>query len=486
MVDANSPEALRLQYEAVAQEIRQFQPKTLVTKLAPKEEYELPESGYFGLSDTQTCVFRIVEIGEKTYLVCQNLLIADKRALLNGALDLTDMKNQDKASFTLGRNPTGAEVDSLRFSTRTSGKEGERYVNVPNVAISLDNKKTPVIDAFVSARHCQVIRKNGRWFLKDIGSKNGTYIPAEDTLAQKEPPPGPSKPVERQIDNRCEGSFVDTANCGAAISRGKKRSHQQDLGLVVDKENKAAAIDLSSEAEIQEYMKIIQQSGIGLYLLADGMGGQEAGEQASLIASLEIVKSLGEFIKSSQWETFSGREEVLKEQLKKAVAQANDAFLQFCESKNVKGGTTLTAALVVDNTALITHVGDSRAYLWRQGELVQITKDHTWVQAFLDAGEITSQEAANSRRAGQLFRHIGIPPVEGEPTGAEPDIFVRSLLPGDRLLLCSDGLTGMVEDDQINKIIGEATTCGKAAKDLVDQAMENGGKDNITVIVAGF
>ena len=482
MVDANSPEALRLQYEAVAQEIRQFQPKTLVTKLAPKEEYELPESGYFGLSDTQTCVFRIVEIGEKTYLVCQNLLIADKRALLDGALDLTYMKNQDEGSFTLGREPTGKEeVDSLRFSTRASGKEGERYVNVPNVAISLGNKKTPVIDAFVSARHCQVIRKNGRWFLKDIGSKNGTYIPAEDTLAQKEPPPGPSKPVERQIDNRCEGSFVDTANCGAAISRGKKRSHQQDLGLVVDKENKAAAIDLSSEAELQEYMKIIQQSGIGLYLLADGMGGQEAGEQASLIASLEVVKNLGEFIKSSRGETFSGREEVLKEQLKKAVAQANDAFLKFCESKGVKGGTTLTAALVVDNTALIAHVGDSRAYLLRERELVQITKDHSWVQALLDAGEITPDQAKNHVYAGVLVRQIGKPAAE-----AEPDIFVQTLLPGDRLLLCSDGLTGMVEDDQINNIIGEAPTCGKAAKDLVDQANENGGKDNITVIVAGF
>lgn len=200
-----------------------------------------------------------------------------------------------------------------------------------------------------------------------------------------------------------------------------------------------------------------------LYAVADGMGGHRGGEVASNLAleTLEAKHLLGEGTLGDQ------------------VKEANRAvFARSSEDRKVAGmGTTLTAALVDGDGLHLAHVGDSRAYLLRAGSLRQLTEDHTLVNRMVKAGEITRSEAEVHPHRNVVTRSIG---TEPEVPVDEQSV---ALLEGDRILLCSDGLTGMVTEDQIQAILETTDDPQEAADRLIRAANRAGGIDNITAVV---
>lgn len=200
-----------------------------------------------------------------------------------------------------------------------------------------------------------------------------------------------------------------------------------------------------------------------LYVVADGMGGHRGGQVASQVA-LEAMEEL---------ETGDGGS------LAEHVRRANRAVWdRSVEDERLSGmGTTLTAARIAGGSALIAHVGDSRAYLLRDGSLRQLTTDHTLVARMVKSGEITEAEAEVHPHKNVLTRALGT----DEQVEVDEDSI--ALVDGDRLLLCSDGLTGMVTEDQIQAILETSEQPQQAADRLVKAANRAGGIDNITVVV---
>ena len=202
-----------------------------------------------------------------------------------------------------------------------------------------------------------------------------------------------------------------------------------------------------------------------LFAVADGMGGHQGGEVASRIA-LETLERMSP----------SGDGEP---HLADVVKHANRNVLEAAsKDPRLAGmGTTLTAALALDDGIHVAHVGDSRAYLLRDGDLRQLTIDHTVVQRLVDEGRITRNEADIHPQRSILTRALG---VDQEVTVDEAVVDVE---PGDRLLLCSDGLTGMVDEDEIRRLLAENEDPQAASDALVDAANQAGGQDNITAVV---
>jgi len=203
-----------------------------------------------------------------------------------------------------------------------------------------------------------------------------------------------------------------------------------------------------------------------LYAVADGMGGHRGGEVASSLA-LETVQGM-----------FERREGSLADQ----VVEANRAVFDRSQNdRTVSGmGTTLTAALVDGNRVHLVHVGDSRAYLLRGGELAQLTEDHTLVHRMVMEGEISQEEAETHPQRSILTRALG---VDQSVQVDEGDVEVSD---GDRLLLCTDGLTGMVPEGQIREILLESADPQEAVEKLVKVANRAGGIDNITAVILDF
>ena len=224
-----------------------------------------------------------------------------------------------------------------------------------------------------------------------------------------------------------------------------------------------AATDIGQVRERNEDSYLIVEP---LYAVADGMGGHRGGEVASSLA-LETVQGM-----------FERREGSLAEQ----VAEANRAVFDRSQSdRKVSGmGTTLTAAQVDGNRVHLVHVGDSRAYLLRGGELTQITEDHTLVHRMVMEGEISEEEAETHPHRSILTRALG---VDQNIQVDEGDLEVA---PGDRLLLCTDGLTGMVPEGQIREILLESRDPQEAVDKLVKVANRAGGIDNITALILDF
>ena len=204
-----------------------------------------------------------------------------------------------------------------------------------------------------------------------------------------------------------------------------------------------------------------------LFAVADGMGGHKGGNVASALA----LETLEEAARTGQ----------LSELVEK-VKEANVHVLGRGEAeRDLQGmGTTLTAVKTDGTKAYLVHIGDSRAYLLREGALQQLTQDHTLVQRMVDEGRLTKEEAEHHPQRSILTRALGV------DADAEPDPLTLDLLAGDRLLLCTDGLTGMVGVDRIHEIIEGEPDPQIAADRLVDAANEAGGEDNITVIVLDF
>jgi protein phosphatase len=210
-------------------------------------------------------------------------------------------------------------------------------------------------------------------------------------------------------------------------------------------------------------------AGPRLLAVADGMGGHAAGEVASALtiasmAELDAEQSGGDMLTA----------------LAMAVVTANARLQEkIIASPAVEGmGTTLTALLWSDGRAAVCHIGDSRGYLLRDGELYQITHDHTLVQSLVDEGRITADDVSTHPQRSLLLRAL-----DGRSI-AEPDLSVHESLPGDRYLLCSDGLSGVVSDETLRDTLSTIEDPEVATRQLIDFAIRGGGPDNITCIVA--
>ncbi|GAA5048157.1 Stp1/IreP family PP2C-type Ser/Thr phosphatase [Streptomyces similanensis] len=210
-------------------------------------------------------------------------------------------------------------------------------------------------------------------------------------------------------------------------------------------------------------------AGPRLLAIADGMGGQAAGE----VASSEVISTivpLDDDVPGSDLLTSLGT----------AVQRANDQLRAMVEEDpQLEGmGTTLTALLWTGQRLGLVHVGDSRAYLLRDGVLTQITQDHTWVQRLVDEGRITEEEASTHPQRALLMRALG------SSEHVEPDLSVREVRAGDRYLICSDGLSGVVSHQTMEETLASYQGPQETVQELIQLALRGGGPDNITVIIA--
>lgn len=204
-----------------------------------------------------------------------------------------------------------------------------------------------------------------------------------------------------------------------------------------------------------------------LFLVADGMGGHNAGEYASM-------HSIDTIVKTAEMSIYSGPEEILENAIRKAN---QNLIAKAVEDTSMWGmGTTVVAAVISGSRLYTANVGDSRLYLVRD-RMIQITRDHSFVEEMVRRGEIDREAARNHPDKNIITRAVGA--VEE----IEIDFFQTELEPKDQILLCSDGLTNMIEDEEINRIIREQESLSGAAEELIRTANQNGGRDNITVII---
>ena len=215
-----------------------------------------------------------------------------------------------------------------------------------------------------------------------------------------------------------------------------------------------------------------EETGLGLFLICDGMGGAKAGEVASSLAAETFSGQLLRSVKSAEPSKF---EDIMRN----CAADTNSVV--FCKSMSgdeFRGmGTTLVAALVCYDGAIVLNIGDSRAYHIKDKDITQITRDHSVVEDMVVSGEITREESRNHPRKNLITRALGT------AAEVECDLFRLKLCEGESILLCSDGLTNMVEDAEIADAICRAESMEDCCGELLDLAIQRGAPDNVTVVL---
>lgn len=210
--------------------------------------------------------------------------------------------------------------------------------------------------------------------------------------------------------------------------------------------------------------------GSNLFIVADGMGGHAGGDVASSLA-IHRLKEL-----DHPFATTSEAERALRDAIADSAAELIDTVALRPELAGM--GTTVSAIAMVDDYAVIAHIGDSRVYLFRDGTLTQITTDHTFVQRLVDSGRITPEEARFHPRRSVLMRVLG--DMDPDP---EIDAFIMPTQSGDRWLICSDGLSGVVDDTYTAKVMAQGLAPGRTADLLLKQALDAGAPDNVTLVL---
>lgn len=263
---------------------------------------------------------------------------------------------------------------------------------------------------------------------------------------------------------------LDTADLAQAWAEKQDRKPKLVLDLAVGARTDMGRVRENNEDKFDFFqpdeLPVLAVKG-SFFAVADGMGGHESGQVAS---------ELG--LKTVLTQYYADPDEDVEKSLSAAIIAANSYVYETAQLVPGRSGmgTTCTSAVIRENNLYVGHVGDSRAYLIRDGKMEQVTDDHSWVAEQVKRGALTEEEAANSPFRNVITRSLGAQP------DVEPDVYHRELEIGDLLLLCSDGLTGYVDDPTIFEI---ANSYGPslAALKLVQKACENGGGDNVTVVI---
>ena len=244
---------------------------------------------------------------------------------------------------------------------------------------------------------------------------------------------------------------------GVAQSSGIERTHNEDAAMAIHG-------TMGSMEKVQEF---------GVFLVADGMGGHRSGEVASAIAARTVTSSLTESALSALIEGNDAYAEPLQDLVRKALEEANQLVVERVPG----GGTTLTVAVLLGQQITLGHVGDSRAYMIEPGKTVVLSRDHSLVKRLEELGQLTAEEADIHPQRNVLYRAIG------QGANLEVDVTSHPFPAGGQLLLCSDGLWGVVPDPEIERIVTQTATPQSACEQLVAAANAAGGPDNITAVL---
>lgn len=243
-------------------------------------------------------------------------------------------------------------------------------------------------------------------------------------------------------------------NCDSHVGKVRKNNEDYCMGEIIQTEDDC----------------------IGIFALADGMGGHKKGEVASKIA----VDSIIDFLKENILKSCGIKMDYLDDVIKQGYNYANQKiFDKVLEDSSCEGmGTTLVVAVIYKDDMIMANVGDSRGYLLHNDEFRRITRDHSVVEELVNANLITEEEARVHPRRNQITRAMGAEEI------IIVDIFREKIEKGDMILLATDGLTGCVEDEDIKNIIKQDKDIKEICEDLINQANDNSGKDNISVILS--
>jgi protein phosphatase len=271
--------------------------------------------------------------------------------------------------------------------------------------------------------------------------------------------PLPETQAWEQVGSR-PGTKFSRLIAGSALDMGQRRENNEDALLCL-----SGALGSGEEND-----------PLGIYIIADGMGGHRNGE----VASETAVRAIGSYLIGKLYKpVFSldhhPADESLREIMEAAVLEAHKAVKKAAPG----GGCTLTAALVVGSQLVIAHMGDSRAYvISREGNIKALTKDHSLVKRLQEMGQLTEEEAASHPQKSVLYRALG----QGDLVQA--DIFNSNMPNPGYLLICSDGLWGVVDEKEIQRIVNESPNADLACQRLIEAANDAGGPDNISVVLA--
>jgi len=269
-------------------------------------------------------------------------------------------------------------------------------------------------------------------------------------------------------------------DCFGLSDIGRVRSTNEDQFIIADL-CKSMRIHQTSLG-LNHQTRMFGDSQGKLFAVADGMGGHAAGERASMI----VIDSINTYaLNTMEWyfQLDDLHLEDAMESLKEVALHCHQSLTKDIHAAPQREGmgATLTMAHLRWPELFVVHVGDSRCYLYRDEKLQQISKDHTMAQYMVETGAMKPEEAAESKYRNQLYNVIG-----GDEEGPQPDVYHKELKIGDVLLLCTDGLTNHVSDEQIAQQLGSGEDSERICTTLLGEALSDGGKDNITLVVARF
>ncbi|MEO6807792.1 MAG: protein phosphatase 2C domain-containing protein [Isosphaeraceae bacterium] len=267
--------------------------------------------------------------------------------------------------------------------------------------------------------------------------------------------------------------------CAGLTHQGRVRPNNEDHFLVAKLAKSLRVCASSLPVDNQPHFS--DEEGF-LMIVADGMGGAAAGEEASMLA----VTTVEEFVLNVvKWFLHLGQHEesALLIELREAFVRADRNVIERAQDDfRLSGmGTTLTVAFSVATDLFLVHAGDSRAYLFRDGELHQITRDHTMAQVLVEGGVLSPEDARHHRQ-----RHIITNAIGGPRKGVHAEIHKVSLVDGDTILLCTDGLTEPVDNNRIAAVLTDHPDPDAACRQLITLALDAGGPDNITAVVGRY
>lgn len=307
-----------------------------------------------------------------------------------------------------------------------------------------------------------------RFNLPDISAFLPTIHPQIERIVRKMIEPDPNERYSTVQELK--------ANLLALINSPQRRvGHCSDVGLCrAGNEDSLAVFELNFTTQSNE-------SGVGVYLVADGMGGVNAGEVASALA-VDTVTSQIQSLISNLSEHHGDPTGEIRSALHAAIKEANTRIYETSRhNRDLSGmGTTLTGALIYGQNVFIGHVGDSRAYLINREGIEKVSRDHSLVGRLVEIGQITLEEAAVHPQRNLIYRSMGTYP------NVEVDLYQRPIKIGDWLLLCSDGLTGHLSDEELHSTVINTPDPQLAARRLVNMANQRGGEDNITVVLVNL